>query len=127
MGIIYAASVSLQTAAPNVHGPRLPEGELLVLRHKARSLRCSARLLCDDIRCPYGHNCPYAGRHCTYGDSCRFSDTHGIETVRYPNQSLSKDQLLAICKYGANHSRQYPFRKLYASGLQENLSTQDSA
>lgn len=108
-----------------IHGLRLSEGELLVLSHKARNLRCSARLLCEDISCPYGHTCPFVGRNCKYGDSCRFSDAHGIETVRHPVQPLSMDRLLAVCKYGANNSRQHPLRKLYASGHMENLSTQD--
>ncbi|KAL1844774.1 hypothetical protein VTK73DRAFT_1819 [Phialemonium thermophilum] len=62
---------------PYDHGERLGPAELLVLRHKARSLKCQNGPWCDDPQCFYGHHCRF-GKGCT-NPSCRFADTHHID------------------------------------------------
>jgi hypothetical protein len=61
------------------HGERLSPGELLVLKHKARSLACPNRYACRDFDCFLGHHCKFA-KDCHLG-YCRFSDTHGYDLV----------------------------------------------
>ncbi|KAK1765606.1 hypothetical protein QBC33DRAFT_454409 [Phialemonium atrogriseum] len=59
------------------HGDRLGPAELLVLRHKARSLKCSNGTYCSDPECFYGHHCRF-GKNCS-NSSCRFADTHHVD------------------------------------------------
>lgn len=59
------------------HGDRLTAGEVLVLRHKARSLLCSTGSDCKDPECFYGHHCRY-GRSCN-NTNCRFVPTHYVQ------------------------------------------------
>ncbi|CZT16564.1 uncharacterized protein RCC_02398 [Ramularia collo-cygni] len=59
-----------------VHGEKLTKGEVLVLKHKARSRSCPQRLWCRDIDCAYGHSCKF-GDNC-YSDACYFADSHGM-------------------------------------------------
>ncbi|KAH9828890.1 C-x8-c-x5-c-x3-h type zinc finger protein, partial [Teratosphaeria destructans] len=53
---------------------RLTGGELLVLKHKARSLACANKYNCRDVNCASGHHCKF-GRTC-HLSWCRFYDTH---------------------------------------------------
>ncbi|KAF2772936.1 hypothetical protein EJ03DRAFT_286542 [Teratosphaeria nubilosa] len=57
-----------------MHGERLSGGELLVLKHKARSLACANKYTCRDVNCAFGHHCKF-GRSC-HQSWCRFHDTH---------------------------------------------------
>jgi hypothetical protein len=77
------------------HDDRITAAELLVLRYKARSLKCQNGTYCDDYECFYGHHCRY-GKKCT-GNPCRFADTHHVIHV---SLSLSCD---AIC-YNSDQS-----------------------
>ncbi|EMD00486.1 hypothetical protein BAUCODRAFT_20579 [Baudoinia panamericana UAMH 10762] len=61
----------------HAHGDRLSPGELLILRHKARSLKCPNQYACRDINCLQGHHCKF-GSGCRL-DHCRFSDTHSMD------------------------------------------------
>lgn len=61
------------------HGPRLTGGELLVLKHKARSLVCPEHHYCEDIECYRGHHCKY-GKRCPL-EKCYFADTHHMDMV----------------------------------------------
>lgn len=61
------------------HGEPLPAAELLVLRHKSRSLKCNMTMYCTDIDCPFSHHCRM-GNKCTL-DSCRYADTHHVDLV----------------------------------------------
>ena len=62
-----------------VHGQKLSPGELLVLKHKARSRTCPERAYCRDVQCTYGHHCRMKG-FCTFED-CWFSSTHKYDFV----------------------------------------------
>jgi hypothetical protein len=62
------------------HGERLSPGEVLVLKHKARSITCPARSKCFDANCIQGHHCKFGGKGC-YADNCWFSDTHYMNLV----------------------------------------------
>lgn len=62
------------------HGERLSPGEILVLKHKARSITCSAKYTCRDVDCTFGHHCKFGGKGC-FADSCWFSDTHYMDLV----------------------------------------------
>ncbi|EME89346.1 uncharacterized protein MYCFIDRAFT_98041, partial [Pseudocercospora fijiensis CIRAD86] len=57
------------------HGEKFTPGELLVLKHKARSRSCPKKSACRDMKCTFGHHCKY-GPEC-YSDVCYFVDTHG--------------------------------------------------
>lgn len=62
------------------HGERLTPGEVLVLKHKARSITCQARHMCRDVDCTFGHHCKFGGKGC-FADNCWFSDTHYMDLV----------------------------------------------
>lgn len=62
------------------HGERLSPGEILVLKHKARSINCPGRHQCRDVDCTFGHHCKFGGKGC-YADNCWFSDTHYMDLV----------------------------------------------
>ena len=64
------------------HAPKMEPGEVLVLKHKARSLHCSRGLGCEDVNCNLGHVCRN-GQGCG-NPHCRFSDTHYVDTVSFP-------------------------------------------
>jgi hypothetical protein len=64
------------------HGERLKGPELLVLRHKARSLLCREGTYCSNPDCYSGHVCKW-GKKCTY-DQCRFYETHYVDIVSEP-------------------------------------------
>ncbi|KAF2161711.1 hypothetical protein M409DRAFT_69525 [Zasmidium cellare ATCC 36951] len=61
-----------------VHTEKLTPGEILVLKHKARSRSCQQKSWCEDVDCTFGHHCKF-GRSC-HLDYCYFSDTHGMDT-----------------------------------------------
>lgn len=63
-----------------LHGERLSPGEILVLKHKARSITCAARQRCRDVDCTFGHHCKFGGKGC-FADNCWFSDTHYMDLV----------------------------------------------
>jgi hypothetical protein len=62
------------------HGERLNAAEMLALRHKTRNIVCSSGHKCEDIACNLGHHCVNPGS-CFFGNDCRFSDMHGMDTV----------------------------------------------
>jgi hypothetical protein len=62
-----------------VHGEKLTQGELLVLKHKARSRSCPQRGWCRDVDCHFGHVCKF-GNAC-HTDNCYFSSSHNTDTV----------------------------------------------
>jgi hypothetical protein len=64
---------------PYAHGERMTQGELLVLRHKSRGIKCSMTSFCEDADCPLSHHCRF-GNTCSL-DNCRFADTHHVELV----------------------------------------------
>jgi len=73
---------------PYEHGDRMTPGELLVLRHKSRGIKCAMTSFCEDADCPLSHHCRF-GNSCTL-DGCRFADTHHVELVHLnPSLSLS--------------------------------------
>lgn len=76
-----------------VHGPKLSPGELLVLKHKARSLNCPYKS-CDDMDCYRGHHCKF-GKRCPL-NVCHFSNTHHMDLVRlrslHPQRLLHADE-----------------------------------
>ncbi|KAK3674688.1 hypothetical protein LTR78_005410 [Recurvomyces mirabilis] len=57
------------------HGEKLSPGELLVLKHKARSLACTQKSYCRNFNCFLGHHCKYG--HACDNPECRFEGTHG--------------------------------------------------
>lgn len=57
------------------HGERLSPGEVLVLKHKARSITCPGKHQCRDFSCVSGHHCKFGGKGC-FADNCWFNDTH---------------------------------------------------
>lgn len=60
-----------------LHGPKLTNGELLVLKNKARSIYCANKSYCRDIDCYLGHHCKF-GNTCSTS-KCRFGDTHNVD------------------------------------------------
>jgi hypothetical protein len=60
-----------------VHGEKLSPGELLVLKHKARSRSCVNKFLCRDFNCTFGHHCKF-GNRCML-DWCYFADSHNMD------------------------------------------------
>lgn len=60
-----------------VHSEKLTPGELLVLKHKARSRSCPQKSWCHDFNCTFGHNCKF-GNEC-FLERCYFSDTHHMD------------------------------------------------
>jgi hypothetical protein len=71
------------------HGERLSPGEVLVLKHKARSITCPSRGACKNPDCYAGHHCKFGGGKGCYADNCWFSDTHYMNLVRLPVNSFS--------------------------------------
>lgn len=65
-----------------IHGERLSPGELLVLKHKARSITCPAKYMCREVDCTFGHHCKFGGKGC-FADNCWFSDTHYMDLVSH--------------------------------------------
>ena len=63
------------------HGEKLSSGELLVLKHKARNLKCPKQGRCRNFECQSGHHCRF-GDSCFF-DICNFMDTHGMDNVGY--------------------------------------------
>ncbi|KXT08868.1 hypothetical protein AC579_6757 [Pseudocercospora musae] len=61
------------------HGEKFSPGELLVLKHKARSRSCPKGFACREMNCTFGHHCKYG--HGCYSDACYFADTHGQDTT----------------------------------------------
>ncbi|KAI7088850.1 hypothetical protein KC356_g2939 [Hortaea werneckii] len=60
-----------------LHGPKLTNGELLVLKNKARSIYCSNKSYCRDMDCYLGHHCKF-GSTCSTS-KCRFGETHNVD------------------------------------------------
>lgn len=86
------------------HGERLTPGELLVLKHKAKSLSCPQKYACVDVNCFLGHHCKY-GNTC-YLDYCRFADTHRQDLASIAR--CKRDEHLLIF----NRSRQRGYTKM---------------
>lgn len=69
-----------ETYCDYTHGDRLNPAELLVLRHKARSLKCANGTYCYDPECFFGHHCRF-GKACHNPSACRFADSHHVDLV----------------------------------------------
>ena len=75
---------------PHRHDIRLTTKERYSLRVVARETPCKKGFECDDVKCIYGHRCPFplategsarGSGMCLNGDNCRFSrDMHGVDT-----------------------------------------------
>ncbi|KAK4507362.1 hypothetical protein PRZ48_001097 [Zasmidium cellare] len=61
-----------------VHTEKLTPGEILVLKHKARSRSCQQKSWCEDVDCTFGHHCKF-GKNC-HLEYCYYSDTHQMDT-----------------------------------------------
>jgi hypothetical protein len=97
------------------HGERLSPGEVLVLKHKARSITCASRQRCRDIDCTFGHHCKFGGKGC-FADNCWFSDTHYMDLVSIAHSSsLALLDCLTI--------EQEPAKRVYEDGTEEWLSS----
>lgn len=57
--VIALKRADLNIATDYVHGPRITGGELLVLKHKARSLNCPNSHWCQNINCYMGKSQGY--------------------------------------------------------------------
>jgi hypothetical protein len=97
------------------HGERLSPGEILVLKHKARSISCASRQKCRDIDCTFGHHCKFGGKGC-FADNCWFSDTHYMDLVS--RTSLIRPNLLGLLTI-----EQEPAKRIYEDGSEEWLSS----
>lgn len=99
-----------------IHGERLSPGEILVMKHKARSITCAARQSCRDVDCTFGHHCKFGGKGC-YSDSCWFSDTHYMDLVSSPHHRyVCAIQHTNLCT-GARQARLRKWRGGVAHGL----------
>ena len=81
---------------PHSHHHKFTAAELKMLRVVARETPCKRGHSCDNIKCIYGHQCPFPpategsmrGIGCLNGDACRFPytmhamDTHPIKLLR---------------------------------------------
>ena len=67
---------------PYIHGERLVGAEQATLRARARGLPCNSGSQCTDPWCTSGHHCPNANS-CWFDENCRFSETHGMDLVRF--------------------------------------------
>ncbi len=96
------------------HGERLSPAEITALRHKTRNLVCGSGGYCRELTCNLGHHCTNPGS-CFFGDECRFSEMHGMDTVSLPWIHLFealKRALLTVCE-------QTPTIKIYEDGTRE--------
>jgi hypothetical protein len=97
------------------HGERLSPGEILVLKHKARSITCASRQRCRDIDCTFGHHCKFGGKGC-FADNCWFSDSHYMDLVSIAcSSSLKLLDCLTV--------EQEPAKRVYEDGTEEWLSS----
>lgn len=75
---------------PHRHDVKLTSQERYWLRVVARETPCKKGAYCDDVKCIYGHRCPFPVANegssrgsgmCLNGDHCRFPrDMHGVDT-----------------------------------------------
>jgi hypothetical protein len=70
----------------HTHTYKPSNNELEILRAIARSTPCKFGTECDDLKCIYGHRCPYSmpgKKTCPrFPDTCRFGeDMHGVDTT----------------------------------------------
>ncbi|KAF2137547.1 uncharacterized protein K452DRAFT_278557 [Aplosporella prunicola CBS 121167] len=71
------------------HDYKPTKDEIETLKFVARSATCIHGTGCDDIKCMYGHHCPYpknpakkTGKNCIWGDECKFSlDMHNMDSA----------------------------------------------
>lgn len=61
------------------HAPRLDPKEMVVLKYKARYLKCEKGSACRIPDCWHGHMCP--SRNCTRPTTCRFKELHHIDKI----------------------------------------------
>lgn len=75
---------------PHAHHHKFSEADLKVLRVVARETPCKKGHYCDDVKCIYGHRCPFPvasegslrGIGCLNGGACRFpASMHGMDNV----------------------------------------------
>lgn len=98
------------------HGERLSPGEILVLKHKARSITCQARHSCRDVDCTFGHHCKFGGKGC-FADNCWFSGTHYMDLV-----SLAFNvQNPHVHVQHLTQAYQEPAKRVYEDGTEEWL------
>lgn len=75
---------------PHRHDVKLTQQERYWLRVVARETPCKKGFECDDVKCIYGHRCPFplategtmrGSGMCLNGENCRFSQhMHGVDT-----------------------------------------------
>ena len=74
---------------PHSHHYKFTAPELKILRVVARETPCKKGHECDDVKCIYGHQCPFPlategsmrGSGCLNGEACRFPRSmHGMDT-----------------------------------------------
>jgi len=75
---------------PHKHDMKLTSQERYWLRVVARETPCKRGFECDDVKCIYGHRCPFpvategssrGSGSCLNGENCRFPrEMHGVDT-----------------------------------------------
>ncbi|KAF4828203.1 hypothetical protein CGCTS75_v007569 [Colletotrichum tropicale] len=65
-------------ACPFLHGEKLSQGELTLLKQKSRGIPCNDMSGCDNADCMLGHHCRWL-KNCEHS-SCRFQGYHDIDT-----------------------------------------------
>ncbi|KAL4819758.1 hypothetical protein BDW67DRAFT_173059 [Aspergillus spinulosporus] len=76
----YCHNMTSYGSCTHEHGPELSMQGLNDLMRIARSSPCFSGLMCRDVDCISGHQCPYQD-HCMYKDDCKFKDMHNVDTV----------------------------------------------
>ncbi|KAL4760384.1 CCCH zinc finger DNA binding protein [Aspergillus foveolatus] len=76
----YCHNMAMYGNCTHEHGTELSIQELNDLMRIARWSPCFSGLMCRDVNCISGHQCPYQD-HCTYKGDCKFKDTHNVDTV----------------------------------------------
>jgi hypothetical protein len=75
----YCHNMATYGSCTHEHGTELSMQELNDLMRIARSSPCFSGLMCRDVNCISGHQCPYQD-HCTYKGDCKFKDMHNVDT-----------------------------------------------
>jgi hypothetical protein len=76
----YCHNMATYGSCTHEHGTELSMQELNDLMRVARLTPCFSGLMCRDVNCISGHQCPYQD-YCTYKSDCKFKDMHNVNTV----------------------------------------------
>lgn len=75
----YLLGICNSLNCPYTHHVELNPEELNMFRYCTRRLRCSSGLSCRELRCIYGHICPYeTAGFCKKGRECAFRSVHNV-------------------------------------------------